>query len=104
MNYSEIIVKNQQEFLKYLKSNFPVFNKSNLFLRDLEYGVINFLKEKNKKMNYAKGEKITTEVIESLEKENILKKIDNQTWMLNYPEFTTPKVEKNTPVVTPKVR
>jgi hypothetical protein len=103
MKNVELITQNQQEFLKFLKAKFPVYHKSNVFLRDLEYGVIQFLSEKNIKTNYNKAETATQQVISRLEKEKILIKIDSQTWMMNYPEFTSPKVEKPAPVVAPKV-
>lgn len=99
----ELITQNQQEFLKFLKAKFPVYHKSNVFLRDLEYGVIHFLSEKNIKIKYGKAETSTQQVISKLEKEKILIRIDSQTWMINYPEFISPKVEKLAPVVAPKV-
>ena len=96
MKHSEIIIKNYQEFLKFLKNKLPVYHNSNVFFRDIHYGVIHFLNEKEKKAKYSKAESIAGIVIDFLEKEGILKKIDSQTWMLNYPEFLTPRVEKKT--------
>ncbi len=102
MKHSEIIIKNYQEFLKFLKNKLPVYHNSNIFFRDIHYGVIHFLNEKEKKVKYGKAESIAGIVIDFLVKESILKKIDGQTWTLNYPEFLTPRVEKK-PQVAAKV-
>ncbi len=89
-----IIINNQSEFFKYLKSKFPLYHLSNVFFRDLHYGVMNFLQGRNVKIKYFEAEEITKGVIDHLEKQNILKKVDKQTWVLNYPEYLLPKVKK----------
>ncbi|MDI6803829.1 MAG: hypothetical protein QME58_08285 [Bacteroidota bacterium] len=94
MKQTEQIIQNSHEFLKYLKFKFSLYHKSNIFLRDVHYGVIHFLKEKNINVSHSKSEVISSEVLKYYEKENILKKIDSRTWMLNYEEFITPKAEK----------
>jgi hypothetical protein len=103
MNYLEIITQNQQEFLKYLKSKLPLFHKSNVFLEDLRYGVKSFLKEKNKNISFSESEKLVAKVIEYMQSTNIFIKIDDRAWMLNYPEFTLPKVEKTATVTVAKI-
>ncbi len=100
MKHSDLIIQKYQEFLKYLKTILPVYHNSNIFFRDIHYGVIHFLSEKEKKVRYGKAELIAEIVISFLEKENILRKIDRQTWALNYPEFITPRVEKKHQVAT----
>ncbi len=99
MKNIELITQNHLEFLKYLKSRFPLFHKSNIFLRDVEYAVLHFLEEKNIKVSLAESEIIAAKVIESFVFQNLLKRIDNQTWMLSNPEFKTPVEEKAAPKV-----
>lgn len=94
MKHTQLIIQNSQEFLKYLKFKFSLYHKSNVFSRDVHYGVIHFLKDKNINISHSKSEVITSEVLNYFEKENIFKKIDNRSWMLNYEEFITPRVEK----------
>ena len=48
-----IIVENQKDFLKYLKSKFPLYHLSNIFFRDFHYGVMNYLMAYNKKIGRA---------------------------------------------------
>lgn len=96
MNEVKNILKNKFEFLNYLKSKFPLIHNSNLFFRDLHYGIMSYLIEHNKKINYTKCEKFAEEIGLEFEKAGIFKKIDNKTWMLNYPEFALPRKEKKT--------
>lgn len=96
MEQTKLIIQNSEEFLKYLKSKFSLFHKSNIFSRDIHYGVIHFLKDKNINISHSKSEAIASDVLNYFEKENILKKIDDRSWMLNYEEFITPKAEKKT--------
>ena len=88
------ILSHRIEFLKYLKSKFQLIHMSNIFFRDFHYGVMSYLAEHGRKVRYLDAETIAQEAGASLEKEGILKKIDHQSWLLNYPEFALPKVEK----------
>jgi ABC-type thiamine transport system substrate-binding protein len=89
MNKIDMVTTSHDEFLKFLKSQFPLFHKSNVFLRDLQYGVMEyFQKEKKAKVKYVEAEVIARKFAEFLEKKDILRKLDSKTWMLNYPEFT----------------
>ena len=94
MKEVNLILENKSRFLKYLKSKYTLIHLSNIFFRDMHYGLMDYLKEYGKKVNYTEAEKVTREVCETFEKEGILKKINNRTWMLNYPEFALPQVEK----------
>lgn len=88
MKKADLITSNHIDFLYYLKSKFPLYHKSNVFFRDLQYGVIHYLQDKKKvKITYSEAEKICHEVTAFLEKKDILKKLDHQTWLLNYPDF-----------------
>jgi hypothetical protein len=89
MNKTDIVTNNHIEFLEFLKSQFPLFHKSNVFFRDLQYGVMEYFeKEKKTKVTYIEAEVITRKFTEFMETKNILRKLDSKTWMLNYPEFT----------------
>jgi hypothetical protein len=85
------ITNNQVEFLNFLKSKFPLFHLSNIFFRDIHYGVMEFLEKKNIKASYAEAEQIAREISTHLEKQNILRKVNQQGWVLLYPEFTAKK-------------
>ena len=85
------------EFLLFLKEKFPVIHNSNFFFRDLDYGVMSFLQARGKKTNHADSERIAREMADRLVTEGIFKKIDHQSWCLNYPRFALPRPEKATP-------
>ena len=94
MNPSSIIINNQSDFLKFLKSKFTLIHHSNIFFRDFHYGVMSYLADHGSKLQYHDAEKVAREVAETFEKSGFLKRIDFQSWKLNYPDFTLPRVEK----------
>ena len=99
MKEAALIVNNQNEFLKYLKSKFTLIHLSNFFFRDFHFGVMSYLEEHGKKLKYYEAEKVAQEVGTAFEKSGVFKRIDHQSWLLNYPEFALPKVEKKTAAV-----
>src|SRR6266478_3396895 len=94
MKEAATILANQTEFLKYLKSKFTLIHLSNLFFRDFHYGVMSYLADHGMKMKYEEAENVAREVGNEMEKRGILRRIDHQSWTLNYPEFALPRVEK----------
>ena len=94
MSLAAVIIENEKEFLRYLKSKFPLYHQSNIFFRDLHYGVMNYLVAHKKRIRYAEAEQVSREVAAEFEKTGILRKIDKQTWLLIYPEFQLPRVKK----------
>jgi hypothetical protein len=94
MKETDLILRNQTEFLKYLKSKFTLIHLSNVFFRDFHYGVLSYLEEHGMKTGYSEGESVARQVGSKFEESGIFKKIDYQAWLLNYPEFALPRVEK----------
>lgn len=94
MNESAIVLQNEKEFLKYLKQRFTLIHMSNIFFRDFHYGVMSFLSDHGAKLRYKDAERVAREVVEAFEKRGILKRIDFQSWLLNYPEFALPRIQK----------
>lgn len=74
-------------FLAFLKAKYHVYHASNVFFRDLHFGVIAFLEGKKIRMTYSSSEDLTREVIRALEASSILRKIDDRSWLLEYPEY-----------------
>jgi hypothetical protein len=99
MKYVDTITGNEPEFLKFLKMKFTLIHLSNLFFRDFHYGVMSFLRQKGIKLKYHDAEKVAVEAGAAFERKGIFKKIDHQSWLLNYPEFALPRVEKKAPAV-----
>ncbi len=94
MKPAERIVNNQSEFLKFVKSKFALYHNSNVFFRDLHYATLAYLAERGVHLRYSGGEQVTREVIAALEQRGVLKQIDGQSWLLLYPDFALPRVQK----------
>ena len=91
---AEFILNHRSEFMKSLKSQFQLIHMSNFFFRDFHYGVMSYLKDHRMKLSYAAAEGIAVEVGEAFVRDGVFKKIDHQSWLLNYAEFALPKIEK----------
>ena len=93
MKPADAVLNNDQEVLKFLKDRFPVFHLSNIFLRDIQYGIQSYLNGRDLKVSYRLAEEIAREFVAKLEREKILRPIDGQTWMVNFEEFRKPLVK-----------
>jgi hypothetical protein len=93
----QTIISNHSDFLYFFKKDYPnsLFHNSNVFHRDLQYVLTDYVMKKEKKMlTVAKSEALAKLVETEFEKKGILKKLSERSWVLNYPDFVTPKVEK----------
>jgi hypothetical protein len=99
--HETFVLENAREVLQFLKSRFPLYHQSNIFFRDVQYGILAFLERKGRKIGYTAAEAAARAFIARLEKENILQPIDRQSWMVNLPEFKTP-VTRAAPAAAPK--
>ena len=88
---SQYIIGNQVEFLNFMKGRAQLIHLSNLFFRDLHFAVMEFLKKKNVKVGQTEAEVVAREVAVHFEKRNIFKKLNMQTWMLNYTDYALKK-------------
>jgi hypothetical protein len=86
---TSVLLKNKIIFLNFLKSIVPVFHKSNVFFRDLQYGVQKFLLLKGVKVSNEQAEELTSLLIQELVDDNIFTPLNNMTWIVNYPPYTT---------------
>lgn len=88
---SQYIIGNQIEFLHFMRNRAPLYHLSNVFFRDLHFAVMEYLKAKKIKVGQTEAEHIAREVALHFEKKNMFKKIDANTWMLNYPDHSLKK-------------
>jgi len=86
-NAYDLLVSESEKFLHFFKHRFPVFHKSNVFYRDLEYSVRYYLESRNVKLHFNKLPEVTAKFIKYLESQDILRYISPRTWAVNYPEF-----------------
>lgn len=97
MKQIDYILENEQEVLTFLKSKYPLYHLSNIFFRDIQYGIQTMLDRKNMSVGYADAEKIARAFVAQLEKKKILSPIDKQSWVVNHPEFKKPAVKPTAP-------
>jgi hypothetical protein len=89
-NNSKVLntLKNNDEILlKFLKAKFPVFHNSNIFFRDLQYGIRSFLEKKDIIVTYKESENLANDIAEHFTGKGIFQRVNNQGWKVNYPEF-----------------
>jgi len=78
-------------FLNFMKAKFPVFHNSNIFFRDIQFGLIKYLEKKGQKVSSAEAQRLAVGLSRHFEEKGIFTKVNNSGWRLNYPEFTTTK-------------
>jgi hypothetical protein len=92
MNELDYILTNHVDFLKFLKAKLPLYHASNVFFRDLQYGVMSYVEDRmRKRLTYPTAEELARRVIAELEEKGILRRIDERTWTLNLPDFAMPR-------------
>jgi hypothetical protein len=100
MKHLDYVVNSEKEILAFLKSQYPLYHMSNVFFRDIQYGIQKMFERKDVKIGYADAEKIAKAFVAQLERKKILVRIDGQSWVLQYPEFRKPPV-KTAPAAKP---
>lgn len=93
----KLFTDNQKDFLKFLKAKYHLYHLSNVFFRDMHYGVMAYLQINNMSSKYTSAEELTRKVVGLLEKANILKNVDHLAWVLHYPEFKKPSAKPAPP-------
>jgi hypothetical protein len=78
------------EALEYLKQHYPMFHRSNIFFRDIQFGIRSMLEERGKKLGYAAAETLAREFVGRLEQRRILVAVDRQTWVVHYEQYRKP--------------
>jgi hypothetical protein len=86
LNY---VLSNDKEVFSFLKNHYPVYHLSNIFFRDVQFGIQKMFEEREERVNYKQAEKIARAFVEKLEKQKILNRIDTQSWAVNYPDYKT---------------
>lgn len=97
MKQLEYVLNNEMEVLGFIKNHYPMYHLSNVFFRDVQFGIQKMFELRGEKIQYTDAEKIAKQFAEKLEKSKIFNRIDGQSWALNYPEFKKPAVVQATP-------
>lgn len=82
--YLDTLLTNSLDFFLFMQKKHPIFNNSNIFLRDLQYSIYSYFLNKSIQLSYETSEKLAKDFSEKLLSEEKLKKISDSTWKLNF--------------------
>jgi len=70
----------------------PVFHKSNVFFRDIQYAVRDYFDTVEREpVSIPEAERMARDVVELYTERGLLRKVNNQAYLLSSPEWATPK-------------
>ena len=94
------LLENDTETLSFLRTRYPLYHLSNVFFRDIQYGIQILLERRGVKVGYMDSERLAQEFVSRLEKKKVLVPIDRQSWVLYYEDFRTTPVKRASPVAS----
>ncbi|MCS7230169.1 MAG: hypothetical protein NZ923_09075 [Candidatus Kryptonium sp.] len=98
MKELQIIKDNWEDFLKFMKEKYPLYHLSNVFVRDIEYAMIDYFANRGRKISFQEAEYLAQKFSEFMVEKGIFKPVKNEynkVWTLNYPSFKKPSVQKS---------
>jgi hypothetical protein len=86
------ILGKEKELFTYMKhEGYPVFHMSNIFLRDIQYGIRDYYRSTYRKdIGTRKSDAMAKDFIADLESKGVLLRSNINTWILQMPEFLNP--------------
>ena len=93
----EYVTNNEKEVLAFLRTQYPLYHLSNVFFRDVQYGIQTMFERRGEKVGYQDAEKVAHAFVEKLVNQKIFTPIDRQSWVLNYPEYKTVATKPSAP-------
>ncbi len=88
-NNFELIKREDESFLGFLKAKYPMFHNSNFFYRDLQYGIRSFMEKKGIDITYTEAGILADAISEEFENKGIFVRVNKIGWKINFPEFVT---------------
>lgn len=93
-NILNILQNDYKTYLNFFKSRYPIFHNSVVFFRDFQYAIFHFFELKGIKLRYSDCEQLAYKFGEFLVQKNIFKNLEENNWILNYPDFKTGEIHK----------
>jgi hypothetical protein len=90
------LVSNQEVVFEFLREKYPIFFNSNIFLRDIQYGIMTYFERKDIMISYPLAEELALKFTSSMESQNILKRLGASTWLINF-KFNDPEIQSEEP-------
>ena len=90
---ADIFIDYPYELFSYMREiRKPVFHNSNVYVRDVQYAIQDYFEDKTGEVvKNAEIDRVAMEVIRGLEAKGILKRVNPQGYLVNYPEMLTGK-------------
>jgi hypothetical protein len=92
------LVSSQEMVFEFLREKYPIFFNSNIFLRDIQYGIRTYFERKDIIISYPLAEELAMKFTSSMESADILKRLDTKTWLVNF-KFKEPEIQTKEPAV-----
>ncbi len=96
------LLENDTETLAFLRTRYPLYHLSNVFFRDIQYGIQVLLERRGVKVGYMDSERLAQAFVSRLENKKVLVPIDRQSWVLYYEDFKTMPVKRASQAATAK--
>lgn len=90
------LVSSQEVVFEFLREKYPIFFNSNIFLRDIQYGIRTYFERKDIAVSYPVAEELALKFTSSMESQEILKRLDTNTWLVKF-KFNDPEVKSEEP-------
>ena len=89
---SQIILGKETALFDFMKANgFPIFHRSNIFLRDIQYGIRDFFRSTEKvDVGSREADRLAAELVAKLEGNGMLLKQTSMRWLLNSEKYLNP--------------
>ncbi|MGA9117111.1 MAG: hypothetical protein WB626_10080 [Bacteroidota bacterium] len=87
----------EEEMLDFLKQRYPLYHLSNIFLRDVQFGIRIWARERGAGLDYGASEQLALAFLGRLEQRGIALRLDDQTWVLRHEPFRKPRMVKEAP-------
>lgn len=88
-NNFSYLESNLNVFWSFMIEKYPVYKNSNVFLRDIQFGIKDFFSKRDQVLDYAETEKLAYKTIEVLENKGVLQKLSSNTWKVNFLDKNT---------------
>lgn len=91
MDFPSIVGKEKELFTFMKQRGYPVYHMSNMFLRDIQYGIRDYYRTTfGKDIGSRKSDTFAENFIADMESKGLLRRFTHNTWILLMPEFLNP--------------
>lgn len=93
MSRFDQLLAEKEIFLRFMNEKYHIFFNSNIFLRDIQYGIKSFFEKKDVFIKYPEAEELMKKLTERMENEGELIKLNHNTWKVNF-SLNEPETEE----------